>query len=159
MPKITGDTPHDSPDNGNPLKMGVKALSALPTAVATADRADVPGDLFGRPRVVTNPATDLQTTTQTTSADASASAAAVSPAPGAGKYLCIDNVIVSVGATARVVTLTEETSGTVVAKLNMAVNSTATLGPLGRLATANKKLMWQTSGAGQVDITVVSRSE
>lgn len=45
---IGGGTPHDSVDSGNPVKIGFKALSALPTATATADRANGISDLWGR---------------------------------------------------------------------------------------------------------------
>jgi len=45
---IGGATPHDSVDSGNPVKVGFKAASALPTAVASADRANGISDLHGR---------------------------------------------------------------------------------------------------------------
>lgn len=45
---VGGGTPHDSVDSGNPVKMGWKAASALPTAVANADRANGISDLYGR---------------------------------------------------------------------------------------------------------------
>jgi len=43
-----GNLAHDAADAGNPVKVGYKALSALPTAVATSDRANGISDLFGR---------------------------------------------------------------------------------------------------------------
>lgn len=44
-----GDTAHDSPDSGNPIKVGCKATTALSgvTLVADADRADVRGGIDG----------------------------------------------------------------------------------------------------------------
>ena len=45
---VGGGTPHDSVDSGNPVKVGMKAASALPTAVASADRANAISDLWGR---------------------------------------------------------------------------------------------------------------
>ncbi len=45
---IGGDIAHDVGDSGNPVKVGVKALSAMPTAVTTADRCNAIGDLYGR---------------------------------------------------------------------------------------------------------------
>ncbi len=42
------DVAHDAADSGNPHKIGVKARTALPTAVAASDRADAFGDIYGR---------------------------------------------------------------------------------------------------------------
>jgi hypothetical protein len=59
---ISGGTPHDAVDSGNPIKMGAKAveLKADPTAVAAADRTDLyatrEGQLFtigGHPNTIT----------------------------------------------------------------------------------------------------------
>lgn len=44
---IGGGTAHDAVDAGYPLKIGGKALSALPTAVAANDRVNAYYDLFG----------------------------------------------------------------------------------------------------------------
>lgn len=43
-----GDVAHDSADSGNPVKIGAKAATALPTAVASADRANAISDVYGR---------------------------------------------------------------------------------------------------------------
>lgn len=43
-----GDIAHDAADSGNPVKVGFKAINALPTAVANSDRANGICDLFGR---------------------------------------------------------------------------------------------------------------
>jgi hypothetical protein len=45
---ITGDVPHDSPDAGDPVKIGFQAETALPTAVANGDRANGISDRYGR---------------------------------------------------------------------------------------------------------------
>lgn len=45
---VSGDTAHDSADSGNPVKVGFKAINALPTAVAANDRANAVSDLWGR---------------------------------------------------------------------------------------------------------------
>lgn len=45
---IGGGTPHDSVDSGNPVKVGFKAINALPTAVAANDRTNAVSDLWGR---------------------------------------------------------------------------------------------------------------
>lgn len=42
------DVAHGSADSGDPVKVGAKASSALPTAVDASDRANAISDLFGR---------------------------------------------------------------------------------------------------------------
>ena len=44
----SGDVAHDSPDSGNPIKVGGKAESTSPAAVADGDRVDAWFDLLGR---------------------------------------------------------------------------------------------------------------
>lgn len=44
----TGDVAHDAADGGNPVKVGYKAETALPTAVADNDRANGISDRYGR---------------------------------------------------------------------------------------------------------------
>ena len=48
---VDGDVAHDAADSGNPVKMGMQARNALPTAVANADRVNAAADLFGRQMV------------------------------------------------------------------------------------------------------------
>lgn len=45
---VSGDVAHDVADSGSPQKVGFKALSTLPSAVATGRRANAISDLFGR---------------------------------------------------------------------------------------------------------------
>lgn len=86
-----------------------------------------------------------------TSTDQHSAAAAVTDAPTAGQKLVIVDLIISVD-TAMLVTFTEETSGTVIDKFYMAANSSAqiTLRGKKKLATADKKLLVQTSVAGNI---------
>lgn len=56
-----GGTPHDSVDSGNPLKIGGKARSTAPTAVAASDRVDGYFDLQGRQIVAAKSATSTLT--------------------------------------------------------------------------------------------------
>jgi hypothetical protein len=95
----------------------------------------------------------------TTSADASGGAD-LTAAPTAGQKICVDDVIISVGA-ALTVTLEEETSGTDVMVFYMAANSTVQITPRGKvkLATADKKLRLDTSGAGSISVLVTYHSE
>src|SRR5574337_205323 len=66
------------------------------------------------------------------SADQSAAVAAVTDAPAAGKKLVITDLLVSVGSN-MIVTMSEETSGTVLARFNMLANTTVTIVPHGKL--------------------------
>lgn len=94
------------------------------------------------------------------SADAS-TAASVTDAPATDEKLVIDQLIVSVGA-ALTVTFKCETSGAViVGPLYMAANTTLAIKLEGKvkLATANKKLQVQTSGAGNISVTALYHSE
>lgn len=45
---VGGGTAHDAVDSGNPLKLGGKARTAMPTAVAASDRVDAMFDTYGR---------------------------------------------------------------------------------------------------------------
>lgn len=45
---VAGDVANDAADSGNPVKIGGKAASAAPTAVAAADRVNGLFDLWGR---------------------------------------------------------------------------------------------------------------
>jgi hypothetical protein len=45
---ITGDVANDSPDSGNPVKIGFQAETTFPTAVATGDRVNGTADRYGR---------------------------------------------------------------------------------------------------------------
>lgn len=52
---VGGAVAHDAADSGNPVKIGGKAFSATPTAVANADRVDAWYDLTGRMTVRQRP--------------------------------------------------------------------------------------------------------
>lgn len=87
------------------------------------------------------------------SADAQV-AAAVSDAPGTLKKLYLVGLTVNVGATAQLLTFTEETSGTVILKVNVPANTTLHFDFDHVLHTAvnNKKLMVSTGAAGVVGV-------
>lgn len=86
-----------------------------------------------------------------TSANASAAPAAVTPAPTVGSNLVVDKLVIS-SASALTFTFTEETSGTVIGVFYLAANSTITVPLSKQLPTVNKRLMVQTSGAGNITI-------
>jgi hypothetical protein len=46
--KVEGSTPHDSPDAGSPIKIGYRAETVLPVAVANDDRVNAISDRYGR---------------------------------------------------------------------------------------------------------------
>ncbi len=87
------------------------------------------------------------------SADQSAAAAAVSDAPPAGLKLVATDIEISVD-TAMKVTLSEETTGTVISEVYMGANTTVNLVTRGKrkLATAVKKLMVRTSASGNITV-------
>lgn len=57
---VAGDVAHDSPDSGNPVKIGFQAETVLPTAVANGDRANGVSDQFGR-QLITHISPGMQT--------------------------------------------------------------------------------------------------
>ena len=95
-----------------------------------------------------------------TSADQSGAAAAVTDVPTTGSKLVVTDIEVSVSV-ACIVTFSEETSGTVVAKLYMPATSFAQITPRGKrkLATANKRLMVRTDVASAIAVTAHYCSE
>jgi hypothetical protein len=94
------------------------------------------------------------------SADASGAAAAITDAPTAGKRLVITDLLISV-QTNMVLTFTEQTSGTILAVLDLLAHVPFQFSPRGkmRLATADKTLMVRASVSGVVDITPLWYSE
>lgn len=81
LPGITGNTAHDAAASGNPVLIAGRALSALPTEVASADTSYLMTDLAGRlvtqplsPRqLVVRQATTISNTSETTILTAAAS--------------------------------------------------------------------------------------
>lgn len=99
------------------------------------------------------------TVTYTTSADMS-TAAALTAAPTTGQKIVVTDIIFSTD-TAMNFEFEEETAGTVFVKVYCAANSVVQITPRVpiKLATANKKLFGDASGAGNVAITVTYHSE
>ena len=93
-----GDVAHDAGDSGNPVKIGGKARSALPSAVANGDRADLSTDLWGRALVAQiDPAMQtwksFNATTTQTGTDVWS--------PASGKRIAVTSIIIgSYGTTA-----------------------------------------------------------
>ncbi len=93
------------------------------------------------------------------SADAT-TAAAVTDAPTSGQKLVITDILVGTDTAMRA-DFQEETSGTIIASIYLAANSTVQWTPRGKvkLATADKKLMIDASASGNVAVTVCYWSE
>ena len=73
--QVVGTVAHDSPDSGNPVKVGGVARTANPTAAAAGDRVDIFCDDLGKPvvypiaprdRIVAVPRLSLTNATETT---------------------------------------------------------------------------------------------
>lgn len=108
---VGGNVAHDAADSGNPIKTGVKALTAEPTAVTANDRANAMGDTLGRQVVLNGSLAESRLDgkanyTNTTAAD-------VIAAQGAGVKIVVTSVLV-VNAHASVGTKVEIRDGTTV---------------------------------------------
>lgn len=90
-----GDVAHDSVDSGNPVKVGGKAVSAEPTAVANADRANLITDLVGK--LITLPYANPENFVSgaITSSMTGTTSTSLVAAPGSGLRNYITTIIVS----------------------------------------------------------------
>lgn len=111
---MEGDVAHDSPDSGNPVKIGGRARTSDITVVSNNDRTDAIFDKIGRQVIapyaipenfVSGATTDITGTTPTT----------VIAAPTAGLHLYITQILVtnSHATVGTFVNITEESTGTV----------------------------------------------
>lgn len=124
-----GDTAHDSVDLGNPLKVGGKAHSATPTAVAANDRVNAYFDLRGRQQITPAiPEQDLATEATTHVKKYYTNAGAVTDgivwSPAAGKRWYVTDLIINVSAAATVTFEDDKAGGDeAVMKFELAANS------------------------------------
>ncbi|MEB3286183.1 MAG: hypothetical protein VKJ04_01635 [Vampirovibrionales bacterium] len=114
LPGVAGDIAHDGADSGNPVKIGGKAKSAEPTAVANNDRAELITDLVGK-QIVLPYALPENLVAGTTSDITNTTSTSVIAAAGAGirnyiTSLTITNSHASVGTW---VNITDGSGGTV----------------------------------------------
>ena len=110
---VSGDVAHDSPDAGEPLKVGFKAVSpdgtAPGTAVAENDRSNLKGDLDGRIYVADFHPENFSYHYDSTSAVVTDGT--VHAAPGAGFAVFITDIVFSIGvATASSIFIEESTT-------------------------------------------------
>jgi hypothetical protein len=94
-----GDVAHDSPDSGNPVKIGFQAETVLPAAVANGDRTNGTADQFGR-QLVTHISPGMQTWKSANYTTAQTGVAVWTPASGktvAVTYLAISSYATTTG--------------------------------------------------------------
>ncbi|MDP2619921.1 MAG: hypothetical protein Q8P46_07045 [Hyphomicrobiales bacterium] len=105
-------------------------------------------------------AQDITVRTVLASADASATPADISAAPASGEKIVLDDLFLSVD-TDLLVTVKEETSGTVMLALYMAAGTAQQFTPRGKmkLPVAGKKLQVQTSATGNIKVTALTHGE
>lgn len=154
-----GEIAHDAADSGNPVKIGGKALSADPTAVATGDRANALFDLIGR--LVVAPYTIPQNLTrgQNSSPITTTTTTQVVAAPAGSLRLFVTTVVAyNTSATASIVTLTDGSGGATLLSFNLPATSgqvSITLpAPLRLTAATALHAVCTTSGAS-VTVSVV----
>jgi hypothetical protein len=168
---VAGDVASDTSDSGNPVKVGAKGVSALPTAVTTGDRVDLTADLFGRLLTAQiDPAQQVTKSYNDTSSRAAASAQNVWD-PTSGKKIAVTSLTISTyGTTAGRIFLffaddadLTYSAGTdqplfvgsfapsATSKPGVVLNYTVPV----FCTTANRRLHYQNDAAISVDITVV----
>jgi hypothetical protein len=91
---VQGNIASGASDSGNPVKMGLLAATALPTAVTNGQRVNEIGDKFGRPVVLLGSIRDL-TGTQATTISASTSETTIVTAAGASVFADLVMLIIS----------------------------------------------------------------
>lgn len=87
-----GNVAHDGVDSGNPVKIGGRARTALPAAVAQDDRADAVLDKYGRRLALVAP---LDQRRSGTTNYTGTSAADVIAAPGASTAIVVTRILVT----------------------------------------------------------------
>jgi hypothetical protein len=165
--RLPYDVAHDAADSGNPLKVGFRAVSALPTAVGSADRVNAIADLFGRQMVTfIDPAQQIWKQVEASTAQTGTAIWT----PAAGKRIAVCKVVIgTAGTTAGLLTIwfgasgdTTFTQGTdqVVFRGTLTPTANATPGVVMDMTnpmfstTADYVLRYTTSAALTVYITV-----
>src|SRR3990167_7000295 len=118
---VSGDVAHDSPDAGEPAKIGGQARQTNPTAVADADRTNAIFDDLGRQVVILNQVRDL--VTQNTGSVGDTTETTILSAGAVGVFhdlVALD--FTNASATAVRVDVRDATAGSVVMSFNLAAN-------------------------------------
>lgn len=112
LQKVIGNVAHDAVDSGNPIKVGGKARTTNPTAVADGDRVDASFDDVGRQLVVAGQSRDLITDNTVTITSSTAETTILSAV--ASTFLDVTSIIVAnTSATPARVDFRDDTAGTV----------------------------------------------
>ncbi len=90
-----GDVAHDGADSGNPVKVGGKAVSSEPSAVASADRTNFITDLVGKQIILPYANPENFVSGAITSAMTSTTSTSLLAAPGSGLRNYITTIICS----------------------------------------------------------------
>jgi len=119
---VSGDVAHDGVDAGEPVKMGGKALTAVPTAVAANDRVNAQFDTWGRQIVATGlremKGNQITTITSSTSETTCATADATY------KLDVYGVIVTNTSATATEVSFKDSTAGTTRFTISAPANDT-----------------------------------
>ena len=122
---VSGDVAHDAVDAGEPVKIGGKARTANPTAVAANDRVDAFFDDVGRQVTFNGVPRDLLVSPTITTITASTSETTVLAAGVAGVFHDVYGIIITnTSATATEVTFKDSTAGTSRFKISAPANDT-----------------------------------
>lgn len=155
---VGGHVAHDAADVGNPVKIGGKARTTNPTAVADADRVDATYDDIGRAVIVPHAVRDL-VGHQTTTIASSTSETTIVTAAGSGVFADLVNLtITNATATACTATLKDATSGTTRAIYALAASGGVAIAfqvPLPQTTANNNWTITLSSGAVTVYIHAV----
>lgn len=103
VPNVTGNIANDAADSGNPVKVGGKAATSLPTAMSAADRTDLLCDVYGRPFVrhgAQGPATGFWNAQHAPAANTKATITKAAGASGVRNVCTSITVVLAAGATA-----------------------------------------------------------
>jgi len=156
--QVVGEVASDSPDSGNPVKIGGVAYNqdGTPpgTAVVEADRANFITDLYGRQYI-----NDVHPNLWKAAADYSAvqTGAQLVAAPGAGLSLYLTDVIISNGATAGAIKIVEDGTVTdIIENLRLGANGGAVINfrtPMRLTAAKNLAVTSTTTDTFSVSVT------
>jgi hypothetical protein len=113
-----GDVANDGADSGNPVKVGGKAVSSEPSAVANADRSNLHTDLVGKLLTIPYSVPELLVTGSNASAITNTTSTSIIAAQGAGIRSYVTSLIVtnSHATVGTLVKITDGSGGTLLAQ-------------------------------------------
>ena len=140
-----GDVAHDGADSGNPVKVGAKATSAEPAAVANDDRVNLIADLVGK--LITLPYASPENFLSGTASATDTSDTAVLAAAGAGVRNYVTSIVVhNASSTDAYVTIKDGATARLVIPAPAKSGATHTL-PVPLRGTANTAVNFAASAA------------